>query len=477
MTWRKEASAKNFDAGGPQSERLPIEALARGTNAQDCAEGQAWARRYLKVLIIAFVLHIISAAMFIGFVNRPVFDDKYNLIDVQTYAHKGLSVATVLSHRNPPGPTSFLWMAAGVRLLGGGELRDARIAALLSWVLLFLGILFGARYSRFPQVWYGALLAALIFPHSVMAAATTLTEGPALLFAMLGVLLWIESLSRPAVSASSLLLLIVGGLSMGAAVSCRQYYLALFPAAVLFGLFHSRALPPKEKNARLLGIILSLVVASLPVILLIFVWRGLTSPGTASGMSHPELGWKAYAGLNVSRPLVAAFYSCLYLLPLTLPVVWHIRPRARWLMVLASTIAGIVVASFASSLLQRGPLGALIWMASPRPAAQFILFGCIATLTVYNAAQMALLIWEKRQFLLSCPPLTFALLAVLFFIVEQFGVGGNVEFYDRYVLQIAPFLGVIAFSLTPRLGLTRLLILAAMDVFAHVMLWSHAFSG
>jgi hypothetical protein len=116
-------------------------------------------------------------------------------------------------------------------------------------------------------------------------------------------------------------------------------------------------------------------------------------------------------------------------------------------------------------------------MASPLPAVQFILFGCIAGLTVYNAAQMALLIWEKRRFVVSRPPLAFALLTVLFFIVEQFGVGGNVEFYDRYVLQIAPFLGMIAFSLTPRLGPTRLLTLAAMDVFAHIMLWSHAFSG
>jgi len=103
------------------------------------------------------------------------------LSDVHTYAHQGLSVATVLSHRNPPGPTSFLWMAAGVRLLGGAELRDARIANLISWVLLFVGILYGARYGSFPQIWYGALLAALVFPHSVMAAATTLTEGPALL--------------------------------------------------------------------------------------------------------------------------------------------------------------------------------------------------------------------------------------------------------------------------------------------------------
>src|SRR6267154_3041384 len=115
-------------------------------------EVQAWARRYRSLVIIGFAMNLISAALFIGFVNRPVFDDKYNVSDVHTYAHRGLSVATVLSHRNPPGPTSFLWMAAGVRLLGGEELRDARIAILASWLLLAAGVLIGAPCSRFPRL-------------------------------------------------------------------------------------------------------------------------------------------------------------------------------------------------------------------------------------------------------------------------------------------------------------------------------------
>ena len=453
----------------------PVDTFAMGRPQHCQMEAQALARRYFKLVVIAFTLNLISAALCIGFVNRPVFDDKYNLSDVQSYAHKGLSVATVLSHRNPPGPTSFLWMAAGVHLLGGSELRDARIATLLSWVLLFLGILFGARYSSFPQFWYGALLASLIFPHSLMAAATTLTEGPALLFAMLGVLLWIESAARPAVNAPSLLLLMVGGLSMGVAVSCRQYYLALFPAAALFGLVHLRGLASKEKNVRLLGIILSLAVASVPVILLIFVWRGLTSPGAAGGMSHPELHWKVYAGLSVFRPVLAATYSCFYLLPLTFPIVWRARPPVRWLALLVAAISGIAVGYLGSSLLQPGPLNTITGMASALPAGQFILLACIAALAVYNAILIGLLLWEKRHTVLSCPLLTFALLTVVFFIVEQIGVGGNVPLYERYLLQIAPFLGIIAFSLVPRLDLSRLLTLAAMAVFAHVVLWSHAF--
>src|SRR5260221_14018458 len=112
-------------------------AAAGKPQAPDCQiEGHAWARAYFKLVIIAFAVNVISAALFIGLVNRPVYDDKYNLRDVKSYAHNGLSVATVLSHGTPPGASIFLWMAAGVRLLHRGLLRVPRIAILLCWMLL-----------------------------------------------------------------------------------------------------------------------------------------------------------------------------------------------------------------------------------------------------------------------------------------------------------------------------------------------------
>ena len=438
-------------------------------------EGQAWSERYLKLIIFVFALNVISAALFIGLINRPVYDDHYNIFDVRSYADKGLSVSTLLSHRNPPGPTSFLWMAAGVRLLGGGELHDARIAVLISWILLFVGVLVGARFGSFPQIWYGALLAALVFPHSVMATATVLTEGPALLFAILGALTWIESASRPTATPSSLLLGIFGGLSMGIAVTCRQYYLALLPAAALFAVFQSRGKGSKEKLLRSLGMILSLAVASVPVILLIKVWRGISSPGMAAGTSYHI--YKARVGLNLFRPIVAAFYSFFYLVPMTFPVLWRVMHAARWPALLVASLGGIVAAYLRSSLLQPGPLHTFVRTASRLPAGEFILFGLIAGLTIYNAIAIGLLLWEKRDIVPSCPPLLFALLTVVFFIGEQLGVGGNLRLYDRYLLQLAPFLGIIAFSLTPRLTPAVLLALAALSAVSHVMLWRYAFGA
>jgi hypothetical protein len=263
--------------------------------------------------------------------------------------------------------------------------------------------------------------------------------------------------------------------SMGIAVSCRQYYLALLPALALFGLFRLRGLGSKERFVRLLGMILSLSVASAPLILLIVIWGGVTSPGVATGLSHQELGWRAHAGLSVFRPIVAGFYSCFYLAPLTFPVVWRVRLAFRGLAFLAASISGIVAACLGPSLIQPGPLRALIRLASRLPAGEFLLLACLAALTVYNAIVIGLLVWQKRHTVLSCPPAIFAWLTVAFFILEQLGVGGNVPLYDRYLLQIAPFLGIIAFTLIPRLGFSRLLALGVMDAVAHVVLWSHAF--
>lgn len=436
-------------------------------------EGRNCLGRYRKFILLILTLNIISAALFIGLTNRPVFDDPYNIVDVQRYAHTGFSIATVLSQQNPPGPSSFLWMAIGVRLLGGEVLRDARIAALVSWVILSVGVLVGARFGRFPRIWYGALLATLIFPHSVTATGTVLTEGPALVFAVLGSLAWIEFISRTRPTASCLLLGMLGGLSMGIAVTCRQYYLALLPAAGFFALLQSRRLASIEKFRWSLGVILSLILASVPVILLVMVWRGISSPGMATGTSYDM--WQAGVGLNVFRPAAAAFYSCLYLVPLAFPVLWRVHHQTRRRPLLVASLGGIVVAYFGSFLLQPGPLDKLVRAASRLPHGDFVLLALIATLTIYTAIAIGRLLWNEREHVMSCPPLLFALLAIGFFIGEQLGVGGNLPLYDRYLLQFAPFFGVVAFSLSPRLTRYRLLAFAAFSVISHVMLWRYAF--
>ena len=56
-------------------------------------------------------------------------------------------------------------------------------------------------------------------------------------------------------------------------------------------------------------------------------------------------------------------------------------------------------------------------------------------------------------------------------------MGGNSLFFERYMLQTAPFLGIIAFGLSPEVTVPRLLIFISLLTLSHGMLWRYALRG
>ncbi len=296
-----------------------------------------------------------------------------------------------------------------------------------------------------------------------------------MLFAMMGALIWVESMTGPTVTPHRVLFGMIGGLSMGLAITCRQYYLALLPAAGLFALYQLRRRGSKGKSLWFVSVILSLSAAIVPVLVLVLVWKGLSSPAMVSGASYGT--WESKVGLNLFRPIVATFYTALYIVPLTFPAMLRLRSALRPRVLLIAALGGIGTGLFRSSLLQPGPLQSLAHVARRMPAGEIIFFDLIAFAMIYNAVSLGHLLWEKRAAWFSCPPVVFALLAVVFFIAEQAGVSGNIPFYELYVLQIAPFLGLIAFALLPRLTLPRLSALMVLSIMSQVLLWRYAFIG
>src|SRR5262252_5909109 len=189
-------------------------------------------QRYFFIALVLLILNSFTALLFIFSVKRPVYDDPPNFLDVARYATQGVSLETIRGHINPAGPTSYIWMGAAVRLLRGDGLQDARLAVLFSWLLLGAGVLVLGRRSRFPQLWYAGLMVTLVFPHAMTAMSTVLTEGPAMLFALLGAMAIAEFVDRLDLSQGLPWLGILGGLLIGLAVTARQYYAALLPAAL-----------------------------------------------------------------------------------------------------------------------------------------------------------------------------------------------------------------------------------------------------
>lgn len=429
----------------------------------------------LCAAVLVFIFNLISAAAFIALVNHPVYDDGFNVFDVHNYASKGVSLDTLRAQRNAPGPASFIWMAAAVRLIGGNELRDARIAALFSWILLGAGVLLGARFSRHTNLWYAALLASLVFPHSVMAAGTLLTEGPALLFAVLGALAWTEFVSRDGSHAASLIFGLLGCLFLGLAVICRQYSLAFLPAAAMTAALQFRSMncEPARKWSFVGGTLASLALSLVPVLLLLLAWGGIASPGIESGTSY-NMMYKASAGVNPLRPFIAALRLAVYLVPFTFPLIAKVKPRLRLPILAFAALGGIAAGHWTESLLQPGPLHSFVGGLGRTPIGREIVFGTIAALAIYNAIAFAIALWEQRTSLLSSPSAAFSLLAIAFFVSEQLAVGGNIPFYDRYVLQAAPFIGALAFAVLPVFDKARLMAIIALSFLSQFMLWRFA---
>jgi hypothetical protein len=227
---------------------------------------------YRRLAIVVLVLNTFSALLFIAVVRKPVYDDSTNFRDVHRYASEGATLQSLRAHINPTGPGSFLWMAAGIRLLGSDEIRDARLAILTSWLLLAIGILIAGRHSEQPELWYAALLITLVFPHTMTTTATLMTEGPALLAALVGTFVWIRAISLPGVTFQLAGTLLLAALAFGLAITCRQYYLALLPAAAAVAMLQLWKQPAPRGLAWASAVFASLLVATIPIGLLLLLW-------------------------------------------------------------------------------------------------------------------------------------------------------------------------------------------------------------
>ena len=233
----------------------------------------------LKRLACGLLLvNLISALLFIALVNRPVFDDLNNLPDVSRYAHSGVSAATVAAHHNPAGPGSFVWMAGFLRGTGGKRVTGREAGGLPE-----LGIAGSGNSGRVRARGVSESVAGRsgihpgVSPYFLTAMGTVLTEGPALLFATSGALLWLEIFRRETVGGRGVAAAMAAGLCMGLAAVSRQYYLALFAAAGCFIVMQWRRGKTNASQRTLAS--LSLLVGCLPVILLWSIWKGLSSPG------------------------------------------------------------------------------------------------------------------------------------------------------------------------------------------------------
>lgn len=190
----------------------------------------------------------------------------------------------------------------------------------------------------------------------------------------------------------------------------------------------------------------------------------------ASGSSYDR--WRASVGLNITRPIHAMFYLLMYAIPFSFPCAFWVDKQSRWISAAFGIAGGLACAATGTYLLQWGPLRSVALSLGRFPYGTEMVIALCGFLAVFNIVNVVLYV-SKNPGPFSQPHVVFSLLALAFFVFEQIGVGGNMQFYERYVLQVAPFLGMLAFALVPDYKGSRLLAATLMVTSSNLMLWRY----
>jgi len=419
-------------------------------------------RGWRAVLIFVALVQLCSAAVFLVSVRKQVFDESMYEPDVARYERQGITIASIKAHENPSGAGMPILASLGGRLASSSVVAR-RVPIFIAWVVAVALLIALARRRPEDAVMPMAGTLLLAFPHTTLSMATLLSEGPAVA-CVLGALytsgLAASSSQQPAPRTSALW----AGLCVGAALCFRQYYLALVPA---FALAWWKA-PDRWQRWILFAIGPVLVLGAYFVL-----WGGLTSAAARAGATFGR-DYKAYVGVNLARPLSALAFIGAYAAPL---VPWGDRTRISRrdlgiIMALAGVFAGFIHLR-AEPVWGGGPLLTIITgVGRVRPMA-----GALADWLVLTAALSAILLlvhvtWRGKQ---AGAPLDVLCAAFLVgFLVEQFGVGGNIPYYERYAQQTMFFASALVVLRAPPRAVRALIFIAVLLAASQWILWRNA---
>jgi hypothetical protein len=410
---------------------------------------------------IWFVFCVISI-IYVSTHNYPVFDDSFNLTDIKRYAQHGLNIKSIQQHANPAGLASYVW-AGVIGKIFGDNLVSYRLSMWMAWVLIFLIFTLlqpNLENSPVPLFTFSILFLISDF-YSLLAASTLLTEGPSLLFALTG--FWILTISiqkdftrqKPFIFTLN----VIASLLVGLAVISRIYYITLIPAmyltlAICF-------LHDKTGVQKMLFYGISTVFCIVPVVLLYLLWGGFTPPMLKQ--VYPM--FSSHIGFNLNRILPPILYIGLYSFPILVAgwqrefISWHhlIFPV---LLIAIINIQDVYVWRMGVPFVGTGFFDNVISILNQKNRLLGMIGSnlCIAT----GGLSFSIICEQCYRKLKKLPEvslksddiaLVFGIMMLFFFCLEQILIQGNISFYERYMLQIYPFLGIVLFSfikLTPK---------------------------
>jgi Dolichyl-phosphate-mannose-protein mannosyltransferase len=406
-----------------------------------------------KIFLISLSLFFANIFLFIYSINHPIFDEFEHLLDVKTYLTDGINMKSLQLHGNESGVLSYwFWAVAGQ--IFGNHLVVFRLANCLV-LLIFFVIVF--KISQQNIQYRNPIIFSMLFllgsPYVGLLGANILTETLSILLFLLTCWSLISYRQK-----QQWFYLFLACFCMGLCLITRFYQVALLGAFGTFLLLDHFSKP----NFKIAFVqFLAMLIGLSPLIWIIYQWHGIVPPIFKS--RYPE--YVSELGLNFKRPLVALSYIGFWLSPL----VWL---SERWIFKTKPFIIGLLGCLIFSFFLKSQ--GIYLWNV---PEISHVSSGFIHFLVQkikhfnsgfgygFDAILMGYSLWmgmtiffhffyEIKVKMLPKTPLIntenaveiFLFLYLIFYILEQFFVTGNIPFFERYLLIIYPAMGFLGYQ-------------------------------
>ncbi|MFD2937132.1 hypothetical protein [Spirosoma flavum] len=431
---------------------------------------------YRQYFLAIWAFYLLIASLLAILVRYGVMDEDFHLAASRSFANFGVNPTTLSNHVPPTGVASHIWFALWIWLFPGINYIGLRLITCAG-----IAILAGCTFVQLKNISVvsqrkivAVSLFMLAFPYFFLSVSTVMTEGPALLCLFAGLLLLFVSRLQ------HLLPFFLGCLLLGFTTIARFYFIPLLPALVIVLLLsHWRRYVQhgfKSIGAAKVLMYLAIGVSLLPLVGLIFLWRGLTPPAFNQwSILRSGISFNAFRPFS-TLAITGVYIAPVVLLNISLTSALLVRTLSIALclaLILAVCEINLFHDSLSVSNVFSGPIEhSLAWIKSKGDMALYMGLFTIYSLSLFSLA--IVIKWtfyyiRKKDF--SDKGLLFSVVFVFFFVVSQAFVGGNHPFFERYLFHPWPFIGYIIVSMFPGfLNVRTYLALAAYTLLSVIIL-------
>ncbi len=408
--------------------------------------------------LLKFCLILVFSNALIFIFNHPniyFWDDFEHLLDVETYLKFGINLKSLLLHGNESGILTYWFWT----ILGNVFGDNITVYRLGNWTIfvVFCSILinFTAKETIKKEPILFSILFLLSSIFSSMISALVLTEACSLLIGLLTFLCFQKYLIS--IDSKRYYWLFAATILMGLSIITRFYLITLLGTIGSILLLEHFL----KFNFKLLLIqFFAILIGLLPFLLLIYYWEGLVPPVFKT--RYPT--FISEVGFNFKRPLAAIIYIGLWSSPIIfLGISFKKIAIKKNLLILACCFFLFFILIFNNFYLWNvkieEPIGTGIFDFLIKKAYNFnTIFGVLLNAFLsgiglffsilfmkelcLNDLKIECLNIRKSQFKIEI----FLFFYIIFYVLEQLFVSGNVPFYERYMVLIYPALGYLLFQ-------------------------------